>query len=109
MTETNPKDSEAGREAAGEGGNIPGNDLGTYSEMFAEYVAASPWITPAESPLVFHLRKLCVQLDANPDAPAAVSSAYLQAFSRLDKRRPGAPSSGPTDPDQTSIFDHLDD
>ena len=109
MTETNLETSEAGREVPEDSGNSPGIDLGTYSEMFAEYVAASPWISAADAPLVFHLRKLCVQLDSTPDAPAAVSSAYLQAFSRLDKRRPGAPTGGASDPDQTSIFDHLDD
>ena len=64
--------------------------LGGYAEMFEEYRSASPWIGPAELPLVFHLRKLCRQLDASGLDKAAMSSAYLQAFARLDKRRPGA-------------------
>ena len=68
--------------------------LGGYAEMFEEYVAGSPWITPAELPLVFHLRKLCRQLDASGLDKAAMSSAYLQAFARLDKRRPGAVDAG---------------
>lgn len=82
----------------------------TYSEMFTEYLARQRWITAAEAPLVFHIRQLCNRLDqAGPDGTAAMSSAYLQAFSRLDRRRPGASSDGSlTDPQQTSIYDHID-
>ncbi len=86
------------------------DDLGGYKEMFEDYVSASPWIKSAELPLVFHLRKLCRQLDAEGLDKASLASAYLQAFSRLDKRRPGA---APTLSDgmgpQTSIFDELED
>lgn len=81
--------------------------LPSYLEMFQEYVAGQPWIGPADRPLVFHLERLCRQLDRDPLAPAAVSSAYLQAFSRLDRRRPGSTGPDP-DPAQTSIFDELD-
>lgn len=78
-----------------------------YAEMLAEYEQTATWIGPADLPLVFHLRKLCAQLDAAGLDKAALSSAYLQAFSRLDKRRPGAKPDH-TDPHQTSIFDELD-
>lgn len=83
----------------------------SYGAMFAEYVAGQKWIGPTDLPLVFHLRRLCAQLDRDPLAPAAVSSAYLQAFSRLDRRRPGAqqPGDGLLPPGaQPSIFDPMD-
>lgn len=82
--------------------------LPAYLAMFREYIEGQDWIGPAERPLVFHLERLCIQLDANPAAPAAVSSAYLQAFSRLDRRRPGGAPGPAEDPAQTSIFDELD-
>lgn len=87
-------------------------DLGTYGAMMDEYLQAQRhWIGPAQQPLVFHMRKLCQKLDANPDAPASLSSAYLQAFRRLDLQRPGntqpAGSAGDL-PGQGSIFDELD-
>jgi hypothetical protein len=80
--------------------------------MFEEYLAGQDWIGPPEVPLVFHLKRLCAQLDRDPLAPAAVSSAYLQAFSRLDRRRPGAvvPGDGLTPAGaQRSIFDPIDE
>lgn len=83
----------------------------TYLSMFREWVQESTWIGPAERPLVFHLERLCKQLDRDPLAPAAVSSAYLQAFSRLDRRRPGAtdPGDGLVPPGaQRSIFEEMD-
>jgi len=86
----------------------PPADLGGYADMFEEYLGGSKWIGPAETPLVFHLRKLCRQLDAEGLDKAAMSSAYLQAFSRLDKRRPGAPPAGDGFGPQSSIFDELD-
>lgn len=88
--------------------------LPSYLGMFREYVAGQRWITPAHTPLVFHLERLCRQLDANPDAPAAVSSAYLQAFTRLEKMRPGSTLAGNGDGltppgAQRSIFDEMED
>lgn len=86
---------------------------GGYGEMLREYLEEQrAWITPALRPLVFHLQRLGKRLDADPDAPVAMSSAYLQAFSRLDKNRPGAtpqPGDGlvPVG-DQPSIFDPMD-
>lgn len=81
----------------------------TYAGMLAEYLGGATWIGPSELPLVFHLRKLCRQLDADGLDKAALASAYLQAFARLDKRRPGAPPPVPGDlPGQGSIFDELD-
>lgn len=80
-----------------------------YVKMIEEYIETQDWIGPAELPLVFHLRQLCQQLDAGGLDKAAQSSAYIQAFSRLDRRRPGAPPPVPGDlPGQTSIFDHMD-
>lgn len=84
-------------------------DFQTYSEMFAEYLGSeTEWIGSAELPLVHHIKKLCQQLDADGLDKAAMSSAYLQAVERLDKRRPR--SSRPADaPDwQSTIFDHID-
>lgn len=84
----------------------------TYSAMLADYLDGQGWIGPADLPLVFHLKKLCAQLDRDGLDKAAHSAAYLQAFTRLDKRRPGA-QPGPADdggiPGQTNIFDFLDD
>lgn len=85
-------------------------DLGSYSAMLTEYLESQKWIGPPDAPLVFHLKKLCQQLDvAGFDAKAAHASAYLQAFTRLDQRRPDAKPAGEgVHPDQTSIFDHID-
>lgn len=83
----------------------------TYIAMLDEYLERPEnkvWIErTALVPLVFHLRKLCRQLDnAGPAAPAALSSAYLKAFANIDKFRPDA--KGTPTPGQTSIFDELD-
>ncbi len=90
-----------------------GGDLGTYGDMLREYLRDQRhWIGPAQRPLVFHLLKIGQQLDANPGAPASLSSAYLQAFRRLDLQRPGnkEPAGAGGDlPGQGSIFDELDD
>lgn len=67
-------------------------DSGTYRAMFEEYLAEQNWITPAERPLVHHITALCRQLDhQGASASAALSSSYLQAVERLDKRRPDRP------------------
>lgn len=84
------------------------DNVGMYSAMIDDYVAGADWITPAEMPLVFHLRKLCQELDNGGLKNAALASAYLQAFSRLDKRRPDAPRIPGDLPGQTSIFDELE-
>jgi len=87
------------------------DDFPTYSETFAEYLdSQSEWIGPAEALLVHHVRALCRQLDRDGLDKAASASAYLQAVERLDRRRPrpGGGGGQPVDPDQTSIFDHLD-
>ena len=91
----------------------PASDqLGTYAAMLDQYLRDQKhWIGPAQTPLVFHLRKIGAQLDERPDAPASLSSAYLQAFHRLDRQRPGAtaPAGAAGDlPGQGSIFDELD-
>lgn len=88
------------------------DDLGTYDTMFREYLQQQRhWIGAAQQPLVFHIRKLCRKLDADPDAPASLSSAYLQAIQRLDRQRPGNRQPAGSDgdlPGQGSIFDELD-
>ena len=90
----------------------PADELGSYADMFAEYLTAQRhWIGPAQQPLVFHIRKLCRRLDTDDDAPASYASAYLQAISRLDKQRPGNKQPAGSDgdlPGQGSIFDELD-
>lgn len=90
----------------------PADDLGTYTAMIDQYRADQKhWIGPAQLPLVFHIRKLCQKLDADPDAPASLSSAYLQALHRLERQRPGSkePAGAAGDlPGQGSIFDELD-
>lgn len=84
----------------------------TYSDMFRDYLGEADWITSSELPLVHHIRKLCQQLDNAGMDKAAMSSAYLQAVERLERRRPrpsGGGAAGPgDDPDQTTIFDHID-
>lgn len=85
-------------------------DFPTYSEMFAEYLGTEKaWIRSAELPLVHHIKKLCQQLDADGLDKAAMSSAYLQAVERLDKRRPRATRPADQPNGQTSIFDFIDD
>lgn len=90
----------------------PADDLGSYDAMFATYLHEQRlWIGAAQQPLVFHIRKLCRRLDADPEASASIASAYLQAISRLDKQRPGntQPAGAAGDlPGQGSIFDELD-
>lgn len=85
----------------------------TYSDAFSEYLDNQDWITPAELPLVHHVRRLCKELDAVGLDKAALASAYIQGIERLERRRPrpaGAAGGIPGDlPGQTSIFDELDD
>ena len=108
--ETGPP-ADAPGEGQGDATTPAAGGLPSYLEMFEDYLAGQDWIGPAETPLVFHLKRLCQQLDRDPLAPAAVSSAYLQAFSRLDRRRPGAQPAGdgliPAGA-QRSIFDEMD-
>ncbi len=82
-------------------------NLTTYTEAVEAYLAASPWITAAEGPLVHHARAIARQLDAaGDDAVAATMSAYLQAIERLNKRRPTTSVPAiPQLPGQTSILD----
>lgn len=81
----------------------------SYSDMFAEYLdTEKAWIGSAELPLVHHIKKLCEQLDTEGLDKAAMSSAYLQAVERLDKRRPRKVAPADRDPLQTDIFDHID-
>lgn len=81
----------------------------SYAAMLREYLDGQTWIGPAQQPLVHHLKVLCRKLDRDPEAPASLSSAYLQAVSRLDRQRPGAAPAVAGDlPGQRSIFDELD-
>lgn len=83
----------------------------TYSETFQEYLDSQDWIGAAEAPLVHHVKALCRRLDAAGLDQAAMSSAYLQAIERLNKRRPGPRNSGGSDggdPAQSDIFDFID-
>lgn len=86
------------------------------------YVAALQlWETENEwagkyGPLLHHARVLARKLDKNDDAPAALSSAYLQAITRLEKMRPASAGGGPTVGDglnppgqQPSLFSPMDD
>lgn len=97
-----------------ESGNISSDfsEPATYSEMLDVYLSESEWISSADQPLVFHLRRLCKQMDdleaKGADVKAALSSTYNQTFERLDRRRPRREGE-PTDPAQTSIFDHIED
>ncbi len=91
-------------------------DIGTYEEMFREYVKEQDdWITSKEKPLVFHTLSVCRQIDARlargSEPPAALFGAYLQSVERLNKRRPAenAPSGGPAQIDgQTDVFDFME-
>jgi len=84
----------------------------TYAGMFAAYVDGADWLRPDDQPLVFHVRKLCHQLDKalerDGSVNAAKDSAYLQAIERLNKRRPSPSGAGGADPNQTDVFDFLD-
>lgn len=101
-------------------GNPPaggGSGVGTYAEMFAEYLTQQAWATRPEHMLfVFHVRKVCEQLDNGGLEKAAMSGAYLNAIKGLEQRRPGAkPNPAPAstgeddDGEQTTIFDHMDE
>lgn len=92
---------------------IAADSAETYSGMFGAYVDGADWLRPDDQPLVFHVRKLCQQLDKalerGESVNAAKDSAYLQAIERLNKRRPAAGGgAGGTDPNQTDVFDFLD-
>ena len=90
-------------------------EVETYSEMFDAYIFEQDWIGPADQPFVFHVRQLCRQLDsrvaAGAEVKAATWSAYLQAMTRLDRRRPDPTPSGDglvPEGAQPSIFDTMD-
>lgn len=78
--------------------------------MFEEWVSENAWAA-RYTPLVFHLRKVCATLDAQHrdkgEATGPANTAYLQALTRLEAKRPGAtPEPGGQQLDgQTSIFD----
>lgn len=90
----------------------------TYVAMFDQYVADLGAVAPADRPLIFHVRKLCQQLDKLLDGKgstdAAKDGAYLQATNQLHKRLTNAPA--PHDPEggkgvagQDPLFGYLDD
>lgn len=84
----------------------------TYRSELAAWEAENTWSSKYR-PLVHHARVLARKLDADPDAPASLSSAYLQAITRLERFRPGA--AGPVGDgltpagQQPSIFDAMED
>lgn len=86
--------------------------LGTYADELAAWEAENPWCTKYR-PLVHHARVLARKLDRDDDAPASLSSAYLQAITRLERFRPGAAGDagdGLTPAGrQPSIFDAMED
>lgn len=92
----------------------PAESLGTYSGMFAQYLDSQTWAKGAEHMLfVFHVRKVCQQLDAGGLEKAAMSGAYLNAIKGLEARRPGAKPTPDAAGDggtgeQSTIFDHMD-
>lgn len=89
----------------------------TYVAMFEQYVASLSSPTPADQPLIFHVRMLCQQLDkmlgAKGAVDAASNGAYLQAVDRLHKRltpATAAPSPAAQQvPGQTDIFEFQED
>ena len=79
-------------------------DIPTYSDQVAEYLAAAQWMRPADALFAHHVRALAARMDNEPTA--ALHSAYLQAISRLDARRPD--NTGGELPGQTGLFDYVD-
>lgn len=79
-------------------------EIPTYSAQVSAYLAAQDWIGPAEALFAHHVRALAAKMDADPTA--ALHSAYLQAISRLDARRPTARGGAEAMPGQSDIFDY---
>lgn len=96
------------------GWSDPADVVPTYVQALQDWRAANPW-SATYGTLIHHAQVLARKLDrAGDDAPAALSSAYLQAISRLERMRPGAPAEG-DDGDglnppgrQPSLFDPID-
>lgn len=93
----------------------PEDDVPTYAATVAAWLEANSW-AKTYATLVHHAQVLARKLDkAGDDAPAATSSAYLQAISRLERMRPGANPAGEdgdglTPPgQQPSLFDPIGD
>ncbi|MEJ7633246.1 hypothetical protein [Aeromicrobium sp.] len=106
MDDTTPAETEADETSQGL----------TYAAMFDTYTATLGGVPASHQPLIFHVRKLCQQLDkqisGKGSTEAAKDSAYLQAVERLHKRltpvtspTPGPPSM----PGQTDIFEFQED
>lgn len=93
----------------------PEDDVPTYAKTIQDWLEANSW-AKTYATLVHHAQVLARKLDkAGDDAPAATSSAYLQAISRLERMRPGASQAGDdgdglTPPgQQPSLFDPIGD
>ena len=98
------------------GFTAPDADPAGYVASFQEWEKDNATWTAKLGPLVHHARVLARKLDADPDAPVALSSAYLQAFTRLEKMRPASAGGGPTAGDglqpagvQGSLFEPMED
>lgn len=92
----------------------PSDSDPTYVDALRDWIAANAW-SATYGTLIHHAQVLARKLDrAGDEAPAALSSAYLQAISRLERMRPGAVQVG-DDGDglrppgqQPSLFDPME-
>ena len=97
------------------GYQAPEDQQMSYVSALQLWTAENPWSSKYGT-LIHHAQVLARKLDrAGDEAPAALSSAYLQAISRLERMRPGAVSQG-DDGDgltpagkQPSLFDPIED
>lgn len=80
------------------------DDIPSYSAQVADYLAEQTWISGKDKLFAHHVRALAARMDNEPTA--ALHSAYLQAISRLDARRPD--NTGGEMPGQTGILDFME-
>lgn len=91
----------------------PADDAGYVDNLREWETENAAWVAKF-GPLLHHARTLAKRLDADPGAPVALSSAYLQAITRLEKMRPasaGGPVGDGLNPpgQQGSLFDPMED
>lgn len=92
MTETATENQEF--EGAGDESDEAGvGDSATlYGDAVEEYLAAAPWLGPADAPLKVHARSIAKSLDRQlvmkGEVQSALASSFDKVLLRLDKRRP---------------------
>lgn len=74
----------------------------TFTESIEEFVNASDWLAPEDTPAVVTLQRLAEELDRGPLVPALVAQFGL-TFRNLLRRKPTGDS--PSDPLEAALRD----